>query len=228
MGRTLSSFRLGPACHLPSPPPSSPSLPPPTLTLVTNPALLHAAFDNAGASKRTRRLLRERLWLVEDSPPTAAAAPRLAALLSHAYPPPPLAPPPPHEHTGQRSGHAAEYFSHFAPRGYAIGGAELREAAAASLLGLLQLQAHDTFVDLGAATGRLALAAAWLTAARVVGVELSPSRHRQGEEAVARLRDEAVAARLQLRQGDLLEAVRLSPVHARAAPIVPSQQPVPN
>ena len=174
---------------------SKPTLLPPRFTRVTVEehgfGLFDAAMNNAGASKRTRRLIRDRLWLLEDQGPhVTVAATQLRDLLTRAYGEAEERPrgrdDMAHEHTGTDQTQVEEYFEHFRPRGYAIAGAELREESACRLLALLQLTPSDLFVDLGSATGRLTLSAAALSPARALGVELSPSRSKQGAEAVER------------------------------------------
>lgn len=219
MSRLLSGWRL-PPCRSTSVGASlsggcSPPLPPlpPTLVPVADQrdglGLFDAAMSNAGASKRTRRALRDRLWLVQDSSPgVRVSAARLNQLFSHAYAGIDSSPPPSaHEHSSTGREHMEEYFQHFQPRGYSIAGAELREETTCRLLALLQLSPSDVFVDLGSSTGRLALAAALMSPARVLGVELSPSRHKQSVLAASQLADPELSSRLSFQQGDLLEAV---------------------
>lgn len=185
------------------------TLRPPTLTrLDYDGALYQSAMNNLGAARATRRSLRERLFVVDsDDVSTAAAAGHLKELLSTAYTSTAetdsqLS----HEHTGTDVTQTREYFEHFKSRGYNMGGCELTERSAVQLLSLLQLSSSDRFVDLGSATGRLVLAAAALTPARALGVELSPSRHERASTALGRLADPAARGRVTLQRGDLVDA----------------------
>jgi predicted O-methyltransferase YrrM len=106
---------------------------------------------------------------------------------------------------------AAEFQTLFSTHQYSMAGADLPPALAASLvLGPLALSADDALLDLGSSSGVLCLVAAALSpAARVCGVELSPSRHAKALAArdALGLTHPAAASRLELRNGDLLDAV---------------------
>ncbi|CAE7567250.1 unnamed protein product [Symbiodinium natans] len=84
-------------------------------------------------------------------------------------------------------------------------GWQLEPEIGARLLSSLQLTPDDVLMDLGCSTGAFVLLSALLSPARkVIGVELSPSRHAEAEAALERLavRRPEVAAKVQFLQGD--------------------------
>lgn len=193
----------------------SPTLTPlksPTLTPVTDerPDLLDIAFTSSGAKKQTRVLLRSRVVLVEWDPRCSDAAAILERLLDDAYAEDAARrEPAPHMYSRTNETTTAEYFKFFHPCGYTIGGSELSAESASRIIALLDMSPSDRFVDLGAASGRLTLAAALLSpAASSLGVELSPSRSAEGSRAAAWLASagHAAAGRTRWLQGDLLDA----------------------
>ena len=69
----------------------------------------------------------------------------------------------------------------------------------------LRPQHGDVFYDLGSGCGRSVVQAAleW-PVARAVGVELAASRHSVGQDALARVSEDALRARIVLRRGDII------------------------
>ena len=167
--------------------PDPPTLPSPTLTplvAASHAPIVEHVLSNAMCSKKAREALRARLVLVGDSPGCDAAAAALDAACAGAYdaaaPHSQFSTTPPH--------FKDEYFGIFQPRGYDIAGLELEPRSIAMLLSLLRLSPADRFLDLGSASGRLVLATALLTpVGHAAGVELSPSRTADAQQALARL-----------------------------------------
>lgn len=111
---------------------------------------------------------------------------------------------------GRNALRMAEYFTYYDRERYSMAGCDLPVELAARLVhDVLRLGPDDSLIDLGSSTGVLCLTASCVSnAARVAGVELSPSRIEQAhamQAALAALRPDA-AARIELAQGDLLTA----------------------
>ena len=86
---------------------------------------------------------------------------------------------------------------------------ELMPTATLRLLSHLELGPRDCFVDLGAGVGKVVLLAVLCTpVGRAVGVELSPTRARLAERALARARElglsKKILARVSLIEGDMM------------------------
>lgn len=98
-----------------------------------------------------------------------------------------------------------EQVGYFNAAGANNNGWQLEPEIGARLLSSLQLTLDDVFLDLGCSTGTLVLLAALLSPVRrVIGVELSPSRHAEAQAALERLAEQRpeAASKVQFLQGD--------------------------
>lgn len=193
------------------------------MTTAAPPALHPPNLDvmfhvNCMKSRRpTKRQLRTRLRLVRPSD-EHATLPQLSrvggvdGLLGRLYPPEALEEPTRDSDAWSEHNHRAriEFESYFADKGYSASGRELDGECAVRLLrDAMRLSPTDTLLDLGSSTGRVPILASYVCGCeRVLGVELSPSRHALAERALRELArvDEGAARRVELMQADLMDA----------------------
>lgn len=84
---------------------------------------------------------------------------------------------------------AAEWEQYYAPSGANMIGWQVEPDIGARLVASLRLQPSDVFVDLGCSTGTFCLLAALLSPVKeVIGIEISPSRQREAEDSLHRLK----------------------------------------
>jgi hypothetical protein len=156
-------------------------------------ALIAHAFSCLSATKKIRKALKNKIWLVKDRDSVLArmAAGELDCVLNNLYTrggDDKAVVLPAHERTQGSHVAATEYAEYFKEKGYSMAGSELSARNSLRLLGLLQLDADDHFIDLGSANGRFTLAAALSTSVAVAsGVELSPSRTECARQARGRI-----------------------------------------